>query len=114
MVVDRGDGRLTPRDNKTGTKVGDPRQLKLTAIALEEFVRFTSDTDPDPVTDGDFFMTKTGTAKRFDLTEINQDDLTAMFEQLDSEVQAGRFVPNPSPDRCRRCPVKDSCRFRED
>jgi putative RecB family exonuclease len=114
MVVDRGDGALTPRDNKTGTKVGDPRQLKLTGIALEEFVRFVQGVEPEPITRGDFLMTKTGSAKEFDLTEVSRDDLTVMFETMDAEVRAGNFVPNPSPDRCRRCPVKDSCRFRED
>lgn len=104
---------LRPRDNKTGSKVGDPRQLKLTGIALEEFALWSTGEEIE-VTEGDFFMTKEGRPRSFDLSVIDRSLLTEMFETLDGAVQAGEFPPNPSPDRCRRCSVKDSCSYRED
>ena len=113
-VIDEPGKPLRPRDNKTGSKVGDPRQLKLTGIALEEFVEWTTGEPAEPVTEGDFFMTRDGSPKAFDLSAIPRDLLTEMFEALDAGVQAGDFPPNPSPDRCRRCSVNFTCRFRQD
>lgn len=110
--------RLRTRDNKTGNDPGKPMQLQIQAIAANDLIRSLDPVDRpmQEITEGDFFMTKTGkpTAKVTDLTLVSVDEVTVLFETMDAEIQAGNFRPNPSPDRCRRCPVKDSCAFRED
>jgi putative RecB family exonuclease len=96
---------VVARDIKTGNKPGKVEQLSLAGVAITE-------ADPSIVPGkGDFLMTKSGNPTYpYDL--INVDVLTEKFVTMDAGVRAGDFPASPEDDKCRRCDVADSCRFK--
>jgi len=98
-------GEVVARDIKSGNKPGKVEQLSLAGVAVTK-------ADPDTVPmKGDFLMTKSGyPTYPYDL--INVDVLTEKFVTMDTAVRAGDFPASPEDDKCRRCDVADSCRFK--
>lgn len=93
------------RDIKTGTKPGGIFQLATYryAIMSKYGVDFAK---------GDFWMGKTGKpTNTFDLTKMTREQVTELFESLDSGVKAEDFEPSPSPEKCGRCGVRTGCPF---
>lgn len=94
-----------PRDYKTGTNPGDDSQLATYAGVLN--LKFGT-----PFTTADYFMAKRGTPTRpYDLSSWSIGRLTDAYGELDENIKAERFDPNPSPEVCGRCPVSTSCEF---
>ncbi len=93
------------RDNKTGNKPGDDFQLGVYAVALgEQFETFSST--------GDYWMGRTGKpTKPYDLTDWTRETVRDKFVELQDNINAGNFPPNPEPDRCRFCDVSYSCQY---
>lgn len=103
---------LLVEDAKSGAKAGDRGQLELYKIAVEEMFPNTV------VKAGQFFMTKDGRpfplrGGPYDLTTISRDEIVEKFHKLEENIQAERFPAKPEKDKCHRCPVADSCRFKQ-
>jgi putative RecB family exonuclease len=99
------DGR--PDDYKTGSTPGGDEQLATYAgvLNLEWDLPFTT---------GRFWMAKLGKPTRpYDLTGWSLERLADVYGELDENIKAERFDPKPDPDVCVRCPVRDSCEFKE-
>lgn len=99
------DGR--PEDYKTGSTPGGDEQLATYAgvLNLEWDLPFTT---------GRYWMAKQGKPTRpYDLTDWSIERLADVYGELDEAIKAERFDPKPSPDKCRMCPVRDSCEFKE-
>lgn len=96
-----------PDDYKTGSTPGGDEQLATYAGVLNlEF--------DIPFTTGRYWMAKTGKPTRpYDLTGWSIQRLADVYGELDQNIKAERFDPTPDPDLCRRCPVRDSCVFKE-
>lgn len=106
LIVDSPDG-LIVRDYKTGARPGDIFQLATYA----EAVRIKHGETPEL---GDYFMGKAGKpTKTIRITEQDREEVHKGFEQLEKDIQAEKFEPNPSRNVCAMCSVKDSCEFRE-
>lgn len=104
-VIQSGDDVIV-RDNKTGNKPGDSFQLGVYAVALAE----TYGIDPPRL--GDYWMGKKGEpVGPFDLTEWTRERVAAEFRDLEDNIQAGRFDPDPEPSKCRFCDVSHACDF---
>ena len=104
-VVRDGD-TIALRDYKTGNKPGDDFQLGVYKVALEEQYGVTTDT-------GDYWMARTGKPTYpYDLSEWTRERVTAEFAELEANIQAGRFEPDPEPSKCLFCGVASSCEFR--
>lgn len=102
---------LGPRDNKSGNRAGELRQIKLYGQVLEDYYAHIG--QPVEVKYGDFFKTKTGKPTvKYDLTTLTRDDLVVDYQTLDAGVRAGDFPPNPSADNCWSCTVRDSCSYK--
>lgn len=100
------DGEVIVRDNKTGNKPGDDFQLAVYAVALEQSYGI-----PRP-TAGDYWMGRTGKPTAlYDLSEWTRERVAAKFRELEDNIQAGRFEPDPEPAKCRFCDVAASCDF---
>jgi putative RecB family exonuclease len=96
-----------PDDYKTGSTPGGDEQLATYAgvLNLEWGIPFTT---------GRYWMAKQGKpTKPYDLTGWSIERLADVYGSLDDNIKAERFDPTPSPDLCRRCPVRDSCAFKE-
>ncbi|MBM7771950.1 putative RecB family exonuclease [Actinokineospora baliensis] len=96
---------LTVRDAKTGRLPGDPFQLGVYALAIEEVydheARF-----------GDYWMAQSGKATfPYDLKEWTKPRLTEMFGELDAAITAEDWTPRPDPASCGRCSVSSACPF---
>lgn len=99
------DGR--PDDYKTGSTPGGDEQLATYAGVLN--IEWDL-----PFTTGRYWMAKQGKpTKPYDLTQWSIERLADVYGSLDENVKAERFDPTPSPDLCRRCPVRDSCIYKE-
>lgn len=95
------------RDTKSGASAGDPSQLTVYREAVSQL------TGVD-VLYGDFLLTKRGTPTRTtDLTLVPRSEIIDRFEAMDQGVKRAEFAPNPGPG-CTRCPVRDSCEYREE
>lgn len=99
--------QLIVRDNKTGTLPGGPDQLATYALATEKAF-------PDySVTQGDFFMTRTGKPTiPYQLTRVVKEQLAEDYATMDSQVEAGNFPAKPDPKKCMFCSVQTSCKYR--
>jgi putative RecB family exonuclease len=105
-VVVEADGEPTVRDNKTGAKPDGPAQLKTYGVMVEKATGV-------PMTRGDYWMGKTGRpSRRHDLTKVSEQEVVDEFGELDAAIRAEKFDPAPDPDKCERCTVALSCRFR--
>lgn len=96
-----------PDDYKTGSTPGGPEQLATYAgvLNLEWDLPFTT---------ARYWMAKLGKPTRpYDLTEWNIQRLADVYGELDENIKAERFDPKPDPDVCPRCPVRDSCVYKE-
>lgn len=99
-------GDVIVRDYKTGNKPGDSFQLGVYAVALAE----TYGIEPPRL--GDYWMGKTGQpVGPFDLTEWSRQRVSAAFRELEDNIRAGRFDPDPEPSKCRFCDVSHACDF---
>ncbi|AOQ27994.1 exonuclease [Mycobacterium phage Mundrea] len=104
-VVETDDGLLV-RDHKTGKQPGDDFQLAVYAVALAEQFGI------EPPRLGDYWMGQSGKATYpYVLTDWTKEAITEKFKELDENVKAGKFDPNPSEDNCRFCDVSFACEF---
>lgn len=94
------------RDNKTGNNPGDDFQLAAYAIALGE--QYGLDVEV-----GDYWMGRTGKPTQpYDLTDWTREAVRDKFLELQDNVSAGKFDPDPEPNRCTFCDVSYSCEFK--
>ena len=113
VVWDPELGEWVTRDIKTGryadkaeTEPGASVQLSTYGIAFEEEFGIK-------VKHGDYWMARTGKPTvRYDLSKYSRERLTDMFGELDQKVKADDFEPRPEVDKCRFCPVAQSCEYR--
>ncbi|AQT28247.1 Cas4 exonuclease [Mycobacterium phage Jabith] len=101
------DGKLRVRDYKTGNKPGDDFQLGVYALALRMLYGVE-------VTEGDYFMVgKKGKKPKptpvYDLTPWTYEEVRDRFHEVEEGIAAGRFDPDPDPDKCGFCDVNYSC-----
>ena len=100
-------GELVVRDHKTGNQPGDDFQLGVYAVAVEILYGVR------PLK-GDYWMGKTGKATYpYDLTPWTREAVTERFRELEDNIQAGNFPPDPESSKCRFCDVAYTCPFRE-
>jgi putative RecB family exonuclease len=96
---------LVIRDVKSGNQPGNAFQLAVYARALW-------DTYGGEVRFGDFWMGRTGNATDvFDLSEYPRERIESMFREMDDNVKAGRFDPEPNKSTCMFCPVVKACKY---
>ena len=105
-----GEWELRVRDYKTGNDPGDDFQLGVYALAVA--LKYGI---PAPKT-GDYFMAgKKGKPGKptypYDLTEWDEEAVTAAFLELEEKLKAGEFPADPEPDKCNFCDVNTSCEF---
>lgn len=105
-VVEVG-GELRVRDYKTGNTPGDDFQLGVYALAIRKKYGVE-------VWSGDYYMAgKKGKPGKptapYDLSEWTEEAVTARFAELEENIQAGRFDPDPEPSKCAFCDVSYSC-----
>lgn len=106
VVVEVG-GELLIRDYKTGNTPGDDFQLGVYALAIRKKYGVE-------VWSGDYYMAgKKGKPGKptapYDLSEWTEEAVTARFAELEENIQAGRFDPDPEPSKCAFCDVSYSC-----
>jgi putative RecB family exonuclease len=105
-VIDQGQYGVWVRDNKTGNKPGDTFQLGVYAVALAEQYGIQQ-----PVF-GDYWMGRTGKPTDvYVLEEWDRQSVSAKFRELEDNITAGRFDPDPEPSKCRLCDVSASCEY---
>lgn len=98
--------KVIVRDNKTGNQPGDDFQLGTYKVALEEQFGV------EGITEGDYWMGRSGKPTyAYDLTEWTREAVTSKFHELEANIQAGNFEPDPEPSKCRFCSVSTSCSF---
>lgn len=105
-IIVNDDGEVVVRDNKTGNQPGDDFQLGTYKVAME--VQF----GVDGITKGDYWMGRSGKPTfPYDLTEWTQERVTEKFHELEDNIKAERFDPDPEPSKCMFCSVSSSCSF---
>lgn len=102
-----GEYELRVRDYKTGNSPGDDFQLGVYALAIRELYNVE-------ITSGDYFMAgKKGKPAKatapYDLSYWTRDVVSAMFREVEDQIQAGNFEPLPEPSKCGFCDVNRSC-----
>lgn len=99
------ESNVIARDIKTGNKPGKVEQLSLAGMAITQ-------ADPSSqATHGDFLMTKSG-YPTYPYELQNVDVLTEQFVTLEANIQAGNFPAVPGDEKCARCDVAESCRYK--
>jgi putative RecB family exonuclease len=99
-------GEVIVRDNKTGNHPGDDFQLGVYGVALAEQFGI------DPPTAGDYWMGKSGKPTLpFDIGEWTRERVSQKFAELEANINAGKFDPDPEPSKCRFCDVAASCDY---
>lgn len=98
-----GGRAVVVRDIKTGNNPGDAFQLSVYAEAIEAQY-------DQGITSGDYWMGRQGKPTKPYL-RMPGDDVARYVREMDEGVKAGRFEPNPDPDRCRFCSVSNACKF---
>lgn len=103
QMVEYRNGVVRPRDMKTGTKLPSWEiQLGVYALAMREVWGL-------PAWTGDFYMCKNkGLTKPYPLERYDRPMIDSLFQQLESGIRAGSFLPNPG-SHCHVCPVKQFC-----
>jgi putative RecB family exonuclease len=105
-IIVNPDGEIVVRDNKTGNTPGDDFQLAVYAVALAEMYGI------ERPTRGDYWMGKVGKPTYpYDLTGWTRDKVSQKFRELENNIEAGIFDPDPEPSKCRFCDVSWSCDF---
>lgn len=96
---------LVVRDHKTGNNPGDDFQLGVYSVAIED----KYGVKPEK---GDYWMGRSGKPTYpFDLREWTRESVGAKFRELEENVRAKRFDPDPEPDKCKFCDVSYACEF---
>ena len=104
IILDEETGDVIVRDNKTGNHPGDDFQLGVYAVAVAE----TYGVDRPLL--GDYWMGKSGKPTLpFDISVWTRDRVAKAFRELEDNIQAGRFDPQPEPSKCRFCDVAWAC-----
>jgi putative RecB family exonuclease len=104
-VIRHGD-EIIVRDNKTGNSPGDDFQLGVYGVALAEQYGI------NPPTVGDYWMGRTGKPTvKYQIGDWTRERVSAKFAELEANIQAGRFEPDPEPSKCRFCDVSASCDY---
>lgn len=99
-------GKVIVRDNKTGNTPGDDFQLGVYGVALN--VEYGI----EPPTEGDYWMGRSGKPTYpYDIGEWTREKVTERFHELEDNIQAGNFEPDPEPSKCAFCSVNASCSF---
>lgn len=106
ILVDPATGDLIVVDDKTGNQPGKPMQLSVYPAALRK-----KWPDMPPITSAWFWMAKNGKPTKPITDFTTEEELTRLFEQLDANIEAGRFDPDPEKSKCRFCDVQTSCEF---
>ena len=102
----RSQPKLIVRDNKTGNHPGDDFQLAVYAVALQEMYGTFG-----PYW-GDYWMGRSGKPTLlFDLRDWTRERVAEKFRELEDNIAAGRFDPDPEPSKCRFCDVSASCDY---
>lgn len=104
QVIVYPDGTISVRDLKTGTKKPkDELQLGVYARAIEDLFDVK-------VTAADYYMAKEGKARAaLSLARYTPEYLLSIFGNLNTAVENGIYIPNPSEDTCRPCGVQRFC-----
>jgi putative RecB family exonuclease len=96
---------LRVRDHKTGNNPGDDFQLGVYSVALEEIFGVKPEV-------GDYWMGRSGKPTYpFDLSDWTREAVTEKFRELQANIDAGRFDPDPEPSKCRFCDVSYGCEY---
>ncbi|BBC53864.1 putative RecB-like exonuclease [Mycobacterium phage PP] len=96
---------LRVRDHKTGRQPDDDFQLGVYKVAMK--VQYGVDTPS-----GDYWMGKSGKATYpYKLDRWTVESVTAKFQELDANVNAGKFEARPDSTTCRFCDVAYDCPF---
>lgn len=100
------------RDYKTGNSPGDDFQLGVYGVALAEMFGI------DPPQLGDYYMAgKAGKPGKpthpYDIGEWTRERVAEKFVELEDNLAAGRFEPDPSPSKCGFCDVALACAYSE-
>lgn len=106
LVLYNGCGdEMHVRDNKTGNNPGDDFQLGVYKVGLEETYGGYCPT-------GDYWMGRTGKPTiTMDLSDWTREAVRDKFLELQNNVNAGKFDPDPEPSKCRFCDVSYSCAY---
>ena len=110
IEVSPGVWEIRVRDYKTGNSPGDDFQLGVYGVALAEMY------DIDPPQLGDYYMAgKAGKPGKpthpYNIGVWTRDAVAAKFVELEENLEAGRFDPDPSPSKCGFCDVALACAF---
>lgn len=94
------------RDLKMGSKVPqDDFQLGVYGLAIKELYGIEASV-------ADYWMGKSGKPTYpYDISDWTREVVSEKFRELEDNIQAGRFDPNPDPDRCNFCDVASSCNY---
>lgn len=93
------------RDVKTGNTPGDEFQLATYKVALKK--QYGLD-----INQGDYWMGRSGKPTYpYDLSGWTERRVTDLFHELEDNIQAERFEPDPEPSKCAFCDVNTSCPF---
>jgi putative RecB family exonuclease len=95
------------RDHKTGNNPGDDFQLGVYAVALADKFGLSQ------IKTGDYWMGRSGKPTYpFDLRDWTPNTVAEKFKELESNIEAERFDPDPDPDKCRFCDVSYACEYK--
>lgn len=104
-VIEQG-GDVLVRDNKTGNQPGDDFQLAVYAVALAEQYGI------EQPSVGDYWMGRSGKpTKVYPLNGWTREKVSAKFAELEENITAGKFDPDPEPSKCRFCDVSAACDY---
>jgi putative RecB family exonuclease len=109
VMVDgaRVESEVIVRDNKTGNNPGDDLQLGVYSVAVAEAFGVAR-----PLI-GDYWMARAGKPTvPFDLTSWTRDRVNDAFADLEEQIGAGNFPPDPTPDKCLFCDVSHECKYK--
>ncbi len=101
-----GPAPVMVRDYKSGNSPGDDFQLGVYGVALAEMYGI------DPPQLGDYWMGRSGKPTfPYQIGEWTRDKVSAKFRELEDNIQAERFDPDPEPSKCRFCDVSAACEY---
>ncbi|WP_370422524.1 RecB family exonuclease [Streptomyces sp. QH1-20] len=105
VLLNRDDSKRV-RDLKTGS-TKSKFQLHVYGLAVNQLYP-----DEAPVTNGDWYLAKTGRVSRpVKMADADEDEITERIVSMDQGVKAGDFPAKPGFG-CRFCDVSHGCSFR--
>lgn len=106
VILDEKSNKIIVRDNKTGNSPGDDFQLGVYGVALAKQFGI------DPPEEGDYWMGKSGKPTYpFKISDWTSNRVAEKFRELEDNITAGRFDPDPDPKKCNFCDVSASCEY---